>query len=173
MTSTETETDRLTTVQVYRVYIRATPERVWKAITSSEWTERYGYGGGVDYDLRPGGRFQALASPELKRFGAPDVMCDGEVLEADPPRKLVQTWRLLMDPAVAAEGFTRLTYEIEPQGGGITRLTVSHDLAGAPKLALLTGGLTEGEGGAGGWPWVLSGLKTLLETGEAMVVGDA
>ena len=82
-----------------------------------EWTERYGYGGGVDYDLRPGGQFQALASPELKRFGAPDVIIDGEVLEADPPRKLVQTWRLLMDPAVAAEGFTRLTYEIEPPRG--------------------------------------------------------
>ena len=99
-------------------------------------------------------------------------MRDGEVLEADPPRKLVQTWRLLMDPAVAAEGFTRLTYEIEPQGGGITRLTVSHDLAGAPKLALLTGGLTEGEAvpAAGRGP---QRAQTLLETGETMVVGDA
>ena len=72
MTSTETETDELTTVQVYRVYIRATPERVWEAITSPSGPERYGYGG-VDYDLRPGGQFQALASPELKRFGAPDA----------------------------------------------------------------------------------------------------
>jgi len=166
-------TDTLTTVQVYRVYIRATPERVWEAITSSEWTERYGYGGTVDYDLRPGGQFRALASAEMRKFGAPEVMCDGEVLEADPPRKLVQSWRLLMDPAVAAEGFTRLTYEIELSQGGLTRLTVSHDLTNAPKLALLTGGLTEGDGGAGGWPWILSGLKTLLETGDAMVVGDA
>ncbi|HZM39208.1 MAG TPA: SRPBCC family protein [Acidimicrobiales bacterium] len=175
MTSTETETgtDTLTTVQVYRVYIRATPERVWEAITSSEWTERYGYGGTVEYDLRPGGEFRSKASAALKQFGAPDVIVDGEVLEADPPRKLVQTWRLLMDPEVVAEGFTRLTYEIEPSPGGLTRLTVSHDLTNAPKLALLTGGLTEGEGGAGGWPWILSGLKTLLETGEAMVVGDA
>jgi len=173
MSDTETQTEPLTEVQVYRVYIRATPERVWEAITSSEWTERYGYGGGVEYDLRPGGAFHSTASPALKRFGAPDVIVDGEVLEADPPRKLVQTWRLLMDPDVAAEGFTRLTYEIEPQPDGITRLTVSHDLARAPKLALLTGGLTDGEGGAGGWPWILSGLKTLLETGESMVVGDA
>jgi hypothetical protein len=92
------------------------------------------------------------------------VVVDGEVLEADPPHKLVQTWRLLMDPAIAAEGFTRLTYEIEPQEGGFTRLTVSHDLTGAPKLALLTGGLAEGDGGGGGWPWILSALKSLLET---------
>ena len=165
-----TNTDTLTTVQVHRVYIKATPEQIWQAITSSEWTERYGYGGSVEYDLRPGGQYRALASTALRQFGAPDVVADGEVLEADPPRKLVQTWRMLMDPAVAAEGFTRLTYEIEPREGGITRLTVSHDLTHAPKLALLTGGLTEGDGGAGGWPWVLSGLKSLLETGEAMVI---
>jgi uncharacterized protein YndB with AHSA1/START domain len=103
------------------------------------------------------------------------VIADGEVLEADPPRRLVQTWRLLMDPELVAEGFTRLTYEIEPGDGGITRLTVSHDLTGAPKLAVVTGGLVddEGAGGAGGWPWILSSLKTLLETGQDMVVGAA
>jgi uncharacterized protein YndB with AHSA1/START domain len=180
MTTTETEPDTEstgpgtpTTVQVHRVYIKATPERIWAAITSSEWTERYGYGGATEIDLRPGGHYRNLASPALKQFGAPDVVVDGEVLEADPPHKLVQTWRLLMDPAIAAEGFTRLTYEIEPQEGGFTRLTVSHDLTGAPKLALLTGGLAEGDGGGGGWPWILSALKSLLETGETMVVGDA
>jgi uncharacterized protein YndB with AHSA1/START domain len=175
MTSTETETeaDALTTVQVHRVYIKATPERIWEAITSSEWTQRYGYGGVTEIDLRPGGQYRNLASPRLKQFGAPDVVVDGEVLEADPPHKLVQTWRLLMDPGIAAEGFTRLTYEIEAQEGGVTRLTVSHDLTGAPKLALLTGGMSEGDGGGGGWPWILSSLKTLLETGEAMVIGDA
>ena len=167
-------TATMVTTQVYRVYIKATPEAVWDAITKPEWTEKYGYGGIATYDLRPGGKYSVAPGAAMRAYGGvPDVIVDGEVIEADPPRKLVQTWRLLMDPAVAAEGFTRLTYEIEPQGGGITRLTVSHDLAGAPKLALLTGGLTEGEGGAGGWPWVLSGLKTLLETGETMVVGDA
>ena len=178
MTSTETETspetDTLTTVQVHRVYINAAPERVWEAITSSEWTERYGYGGATEIDLRPGGQYRNLASPTLKQFGAPDVVVDGEVLEADPPRKLVMTWRLLMDPEIMAEGFTRLTYELEPQEGGVTRLTVSHDLTGAPKLALLTGGLSEGDAGGGGWPWILSGLKSLLETGETtLVVGGA
>jgi uncharacterized protein YndB with AHSA1/START domain len=165
-----TDTETLTTVQVHRVYIRATPERVWEAITSSEWTERYGYGGSIDIDLRPGGAYRSLASPTLKQLGAPDVLVDGEVLEADPPRKLVQTWRLLMDPEIEAEGFTRLTYEIEPREDGLTRLTVSHDLSRAPKLAVLTGGLSEGPGGAGGWPWILSGLKTLLETGESMLI---
>ena len=61
-----TDTETLTTVQVHRVYIRATPERVWEAITSSEWTERYGYGGSIEIDLRPGGAYRALASPTLK-----------------------------------------------------------------------------------------------------------
>ena len=81
---------------------------------------RYGYGGSVEYDLRPGGAYRAHASEEILAAGAPEVVVDGEVIEADPPRKLVQTWRMLMDPDMAAEGFTRLTYEIEPADGGVT-----------------------------------------------------
>ncbi len=160
-------TDTLTTTQVHRVYIKAAPQAIWDAITTTAWTERFGYGGGVDYDMRPGGRFQALASAEMKQYGAPDITVDGEVVESDPPRKLVQTWRLLMDDEIAAEGFTRLTYEIETMESGISRLTVVHDLTGAPKLAALVGGQSDQQGG-GGWPWVLSGLKTLLETGEVL-----
>lgn len=158
------------TVQVYRVYMRATPEAIWDAITTSEWTQRYGYGGGVDYELRPGGAYRAFASPEMKQFdpNVPDVTVDGQVLEADPPRRLVQTWRMLMDPGLAAEGFTRLTYEIDPTGGGVTRLTVTHDLTGAPNLAGMVRGDDEAQGAGGGWSWVLSGLKTLLETGQSM-----
>jgi uncharacterized protein YndB with AHSA1/START domain len=102
------------------------------------------------------------------------VIVDGEVIEADPPRKLVQTWRMLMDPEAAAEGFTRLTYEIHEGTGGVTRLTVTHDLEGAPKLAtLVAGGEAEIEAGGGGWSWVLSDLKTLLETGRPMNPEDA
>jgi uncharacterized protein YndB with AHSA1/START domain len=156
------------TMQVYRVYIRATPEAIWDAITKPEWTERYGYGARSELDLRPGGAFRAVAGEELQAHGAPEVMVDGEVIEADPPRKLVQTWRMAMDPALAAEGFTRLTYEIEATEGGVTRLTVVHDLDGAPKLANLVAGGSEAEGAGGGWSWVLSDLKTLLESGEPL-----
>src|SRR5438046_526386 len=118
------------TVQVYRVYIKATPEAVWDAITKPEWTEKYGYGGLADYELRSGGRFQQRADPVMKAYpGVPDIVVDGEVIEANPPRRLVQTWRMLMDPDMAAEGFTRLTYEIEDSQPGVTRLTITHDLA--------------------------------------------
>ena len=101
-------------------------------------------------------------------FQVPDVAVDGEVIEADPPRKLVLTWRMVMDPELAAEGFTRLTYEIEEGRGGVTKLTVVHDLEGAPKLAVLLAGGWEAEGAGGGWSWVLNDLKTLLETGKRL-----
>jgi uncharacterized protein YndB with AHSA1/START domain len=158
----------VTTTQVYRVYIRATPEAVWEAITTPEWSRRYGYGGTVEYDLRAGGAFRALASDEMRAHGAPELVIDGEVLEADPPRKLVQTWRMLMDDEMAAEGFTRLTYEIEPGKDGVTRLTLVHDLERAPRLAVLLSGGMEDAGAGGGWSWVLSDLKTLLETGKRL-----
>jgi uncharacterized protein YndB with AHSA1/START domain len=156
------------TTQVYRVYIRATPEAVWDAITRPEWSRRYGYGGDVEYELRPGGAFRAVASPEMQAAGAPEVAVDGEVIEADPPRRLVQTWRMLMDEQMVAEGFTRLTYEISERPGGVTKLTLIHELEGAPRLATLLAGEWEDGGAGGGWSWVLSSLKTLLETGEAM-----
>jgi uncharacterized protein YndB with AHSA1/START domain len=96
------------------------------------------------------------------------VVVDGEIIEVDPPRKLVQTWRMLMDPGMAAEGFTRLTYELEGDAGGVTRLTVIHQLDNAPMLAALLAGEAEGEGAGGGWSEVLSDLKTLLETGKSL-----
>jgi uncharacterized protein YndB with AHSA1/START domain len=118
-----TGTETAVTTQVYRVYIKATPQAIWDAITQPEWTERYGYGGRVEYDLRPGGAYRAFATDDMKRARAemggcpvPDVIVDGEVVESDPPRKLVQTWRMLMDPQSEAEGFTRLTYEIAETG---------------------------------------------------------
>jgi uncharacterized protein YndB with AHSA1/START domain len=168
-------TETSATTQVYRVYIKATPQAVWDAITKPEWTERYGYGGRAEYDLRPGGSYQAFASEAMKKAGAemgfptPDVVVDGEVVESDPPRKLVQTWRMLMAPEAVDEGFTRLTYEIHEGSSGVTRLTVIHDLEGAPNLAkIVAGGDAEPEAGGGGWSWVLSDLKSLLETGAHM-----
>jgi uncharacterized protein YndB with AHSA1/START domain len=160
--TTTTETD---VTHVYRVYIKATPQAIWDAITKPEWTERYGYGGRAEYDLRPGGAYRGLTNEGMRAMGAGEVAVDGEVIECDPPRRLVQTWRMVMDPECAAEGFTRLTYEIGEPQDGVTRLTVLHDLTGAPKLARMTSGSLEDTGAGGGWNWVLSGLKTLLETG--------
>jgi uncharacterized protein YndB with AHSA1/START domain len=170
-----TATNNVTaTVQVHRVYIKAAPHAVWEAITKPEWSERYGYGGRVDYDLRQGGAYRVEASEEMKKSGeemgfpTPDVIVDGEVIEADPPRKLVQTWRMLMDPAMEAEGFTRVTYELEEISSGVTRLTLTHDLTGAPQLASMVAGEHEAQGAGGGWSWVLSDLKSLLETGKPL-----
>ena len=157
------------TTQVYRVYIKATPQAVWDAITKPEWTERYGYGGVVSYELRPGGKFITTPGAAMRAYpGIPDVIIDGEVIEAAPPHKLIQTWRMLMDPEMAAEGFTRLTHEIEQIAGGATKLSVIHELEGAPKLAVVVGGGMESEGAGGGWAWVLSDLKSLLETGSIL-----
>lgn len=156
------------TTQVYRVYIKATPEAIWDAITNPDWTERFGYGGRSEYDLRPGGAYRGYASEGMRQAGAPELAVDGEVIEATPPHKLVQTWRMLMDERMAAEGFTRLTYEIEPRKEGVTRLTVIHELEGAPGLQLLMSGGMEDGGAGGGWSWVLSSLKTLLETGRSL-----
>jgi len=156
------------TTQVYRVYIKATPEAIWDAITRPEWTVRYGYGGRSYFDLRPGGAYRGYSSEGMRSMGAPEVAVDGEVIEAAPPRKLVQTWRMLMDDQMSAEGFTRLSYEIEPRREGVTRLTVIHELERAPMLQLLLSGGMEDQGAGGGWSWVLSGLKTLLETGQSL-----
>ena len=163
-----TAASAIATTQVYRVYIKATPQAIWDAITKPEWTERYGYCGRVDYDLRPGGAYAGYTTAAMRELGAPDVASDGEVLEANPPHKLVQTWRMAMVEGMRAEGFTRLTYEIEERKNGVSRLTLTHELEGAPELAVLTSGGMEDEGAGGGWSWVLSGLKSLLETGESL-----
>src|SRR3954466_8255483 len=120
MTSTQTSgTEQATgTTQVHRIYIHATAERVWQAITDPEWNGRYGYAAPAEYELRAGGAYRALASEPMKQSAAsmgwelPEGIVDGGVLEAAPPRRLVQTWRMLMDPTAAAEGFSRLTWEI-------------------------------------------------------------
>jgi uncharacterized protein YndB with AHSA1/START domain len=153
------------TTQVYRVYIRAEPQAIWDAITKPEWTQKYGYRGIVEFDgMGPGSKYRILAPPEMKCTGMPDVMVDGEVVEADPPRKLVQTWHALWDAQIAAET-TRVTYDIEEDDGGVTRLTVTHELEGAPRTAEQVASVARLHEGGGGWSWILSDLKTLLETG--------
>jgi uncharacterized protein YndB with AHSA1/START domain len=139
--------------QVYEVFIRAEPERVWEGITRPEFTSRYFYDGHVRSTLAPGSPFEFLTAG-----GQP--MVDGEVVEAEPPRRLVHTWRMLYDPRLAADSPSRVTWEIEPTDGGVCKLTVVHDGFQAESPTF--------EEVAGGWTFVLSGLKTVLETGERM-----
>lgn len=162
--STMTQTEQ--TVRTYAAYIQATPEEVWQALTDPEWSERYGYRGRVHYELQPGGAYTAEPSEAMRAHGASGVVVEGEVIAADAPRRLEQTWHALFSPETSAEPPTRLTFELEELQPGITRVDITHDATGAP----LTDGFTSGaqrEYG-GGWPWVLSDLKTLLETGKAL-----
>ena len=139
------------TTQVYQVFIKATPEQIWEAITKPEFTEKYFYGARIEFD----GKRRLTHGPGGEVWG------DEPVLESDPPRRLVHGWRSLYDPELAEEEQSRVTWEIDPQDGGFSKLTVVHDqLEGAPKTA-------ESVSGAG-WMMVLSGLKTLLETGAPL-----
>jgi uncharacterized protein YndB with AHSA1/START domain len=166
--TTTTETRLMT--QVHRVYINATPEVIWNAITDPEWTKKYGYRGIAEYDLRPAGKYRMLAPVEMQAMGMPELLLDGEVIEADPPRKLVQTWHALWDEGVAAEQPTRVTFDIEEDDGGITRLTVTHELEGSPIHAEQVSTQARLREGGGGWSWILSDLKTLLETGKPLEI---
>jgi uncharacterized protein YndB with AHSA1/START domain len=161
-------TEAIETVQVYRVYIEATPEAIWEAITTPEWTGRYGYAMLVDYELKAGGAFRVQANEGMLALGCPEEISDGEVVEVDAPRRLVQTWRMTMTPELAAEAYTRVTFEIEPVRGGVCRVTVTHDVTGAPLWAAVLRGDQEMIGAGGGWSEILSGLKTLLETGRQL-----
>ena len=163
--TTATEVD-VTTTQVYRVFIRASQQAIWDAITDPDWSEKYGYACRSEYELKPGGAFRTFSSEPMRAHGVPDVIIVGEVIESDPPRKLVQTWHPMWDPGSAAETPTQLTYEIDEQPNGVCRLTVTHNVAGAPLTAKMVAGQVENAGG--GWNFILSDLKTLLETGKTL-----
>jgi uncharacterized protein YndB with AHSA1/START domain len=140
--------------QVYQVFIRATPERIWEAITSPDFTSRYFYGTRVESNLEPG-------SPMVYRAGdSDDVMVDGEVLACEPPRRLSHTWRAQYEPELAVDPPSRVTWEIESMQGGVCKLTVTHD--GFDRETATFASV------AGGWNLVLDGLKTLLETGQPL-----
>jgi uncharacterized protein YndB with AHSA1/START domain len=136
--------------QVYSVFIKATPEQIWDAITKPEFTEKYFFGSRIT--ITPD------SYESLDADGADLVT--GSIVEFEPPRRLVQSWHALFDPEMALEDESRVTWEIEAKDGGTSLLRVVHDqLEGAPKTAASV---------AGGWMWVLSGLKTLLETGAPL-----
>jgi uncharacterized protein YndB with AHSA1/START domain len=137
--------------KVFEIYIKTTPERLWEAITDPDARARYTFGVRVESDWAEGSRYRG--SSEL----APSLIFEGENLVVDPPRRLVQSYNALWSDEVKAEGTSRVTWEIEPVADSC-RLTVIHDE------------LREGAHGElyGGWPQILSGLKTLLETGESL-----
>ena len=164
--STANDTGRAT--QIYRIFIKATTQAIWDAITKPEWTQRWGYGLRDEYDLRPGGKYRGYANEGMIAMGMSGVIVDGEVLEADPPHKLVVTWRMAVDPSMASEGFTRLTYEIVEGRDGVSRLSVIHDVTNRPGHGAMIAGDQQGPGAGGGWTWILSDLKTVLESGTAM-----
>lgn len=140
-------------VQVYQIVIRTTPERLWEAIVSPGFTTRYFHGARI------------TITPDRYLSLGPDdsVWGDAPVLEWDPPRRLVHGWRSLYDEQASPEPASRVTWEIEPREDGTCLLTVTHDgLDHSPLTASRVSGA--------GWMGVLSGLKTLLETGEPMVV---
>jgi uncharacterized protein YndB with AHSA1/START domain len=156
------------TTQVYEIYIRAPAAAVWDAITSPEWTEKYGYKTRVEYELRPRGAFRHKANAEMCAMGLPEVIIDGEVIECKPPFRLVQTYRFLFTDESKAEGFTRVTWEIEEPKPNFSRLRLTHELEGAPGIAEMVSH-PFAEPGGGGWSWILSDMKSLLETGSTMV----
>ena len=136
--------------KVFEIYIRTTPERLWEAITDGETRSKYQFGARIESDWKPGSRYE-MSNPSGTLLG------EGENLEVDPPRRLVQTMLALWGDDVKSEGASRVTWEITPVEDSC-RLVVTHDelRQGANEQLY------------GGWPMILSGLKTWLETGDLL-----
>jgi uncharacterized protein YndB with AHSA1/START domain/DNA-binding transcriptional ArsR family regulator len=149
LTSLKQTLEDATMEKVFEIYIKTTPERLWHAITDTDMRRKYTFGAGVTSNWKKGSRYEGQGQGAL--------IFEGENLEVDPPRKLVQSFRALWGEDVKSEGTSRVTWEITPVGDSC-RLTVTHDQ------------LRDGANGQlyGGWPMILSGLKTLLETGELL-----
>jgi uncharacterized protein YndB with AHSA1/START domain len=138
------------TITVFEIYIKTTPERLWEAITSEEMRKKYSFGVGTKSDWTQGSEYSAAVPGVIE-------IASGENLEVDPPRRLVQSFTAHWSEEVEHEGTSRVTWEIEPVGTSC-RLRVTHDQLGESANSELFGG----------WPMILSGLKTLLETGEML-----
>ena len=137
--------------KVFEIYIKTTPERLWEALTDGEMRRKYNFGVGVNSEWTPGSSYEGVHPM------APAALLEGENLEVDPPRRLVQSFRALWSEDVKREGTSRVTFEIESVGDSCC-LRVTHDQLHADANAEIYGG----------WPQILSGLKTLLETGESL-----
>jgi uncharacterized protein YndB with AHSA1/START domain len=137
---------------VYVTYIRTTPEKLWRALIEPEFTRQYWVGTWQESEWKPGASWR-LMIPDGR------VGNSGEVLEIDPPRRLVLSWRTEFKPELRAEGFSRMTYELEQQGD-MVKLTLIHEID-KPESKFI-------ETVSDGWPLILASLKSLLETGESL-----
>ena len=136
---------------VYVTYIRTTPEKLWQALIEPEFTRQFWVGCWQESEWKPGASWR-LMMPDGRVADA------GEILEIEPPKRLVLQWRNSFKPELREEGPSRMTYEIEPMGEAV-KLTVIHEME-RPDSKFI-------EAVSNGWPMILSGLKTLLETGES------
>ena len=141
---------------VYAIYIASTAEKVWQALTTAEFSRQYFSGLAVETELKAGGAF-------VVRMPDGSIHISGEVIECDPPRKLSVTWNVNWPGLVEKLGVPLVTYEIEPAGDSTIRLTLTQAHDRPISDDILSGGRT-------GWPAILSSLKSLLETGEALVI---
>jgi len=137
---------------VYVTYIRTTPEKLWKALIDPEFTRKYWVETWQDSDWKPGSPWKIMMVDGR-------VADSGEIVEFDPPKKLALTWRNEFKPELRVEGYSRLTYELEPVGESV-KLTLIHEMD-KPDSKLIGAVST-------GWPHILSSLKSLLETGESL-----
>ena len=137
---------------VYVTYIRTTPEKLWRALIEPEFTRRYWVETWQDSEWKPGASWR-LMIPDGRVADA------GEILEIEPQRRLVLSWRNEFKPELRAEGYSRLTFELEKQGESV-KFTVIHEMekTGSKLIEAVTGG----------WPLILASLKSLLETGESL-----
>jgi uncharacterized protein YndB with AHSA1/START domain len=139
---------------IYVTYIRTTPQALWSALTSSEFTKQYWFGVSAQSDWKSGSAWQLV-------FADGRIADTGEIVEADPPRHLVIKWRNEFRPELKAEGYSRCAMDLEPTGDGAVKLTITHSIE-LQKSKLI-------EAVSGGWPSILSNLKSLLETGEVVL----
>jgi uncharacterized protein YndB with AHSA1/START domain len=141
---------------VYVTYIATTPEKLWQGLTSGEFTSRYWFGRRVESDWRVGSPIRYMNGDQLSD--------SGEILECDPPRKLSFTWRVEFVEELRREGFSRVTFTLEPTDGAV-KLTLVHDRLQPGSKVL--------EGASGGWIMILSSLKSMLETGKPLAITSA
>jgi uncharacterized protein YndB with AHSA1/START domain len=140
---------------VYVTYIRTTPEKLWSALTNPEFTKKYWFGMHQESDWKPG-------SPWRLVFADGRIADVGEILESDPPKRLVIKWRNEFKPELKAEGHSRCTMELEPVGDAV-KLTITHAMETERTASKVIDAVS------GGWPRILSNLKSLLETGDVVV----